>query len=69
MAIQYPNIEIAHTKHQDYLPDHLNLSHKNQIQYLRNEIDEVRTEILKIEIKSIQENQNVQANKNTKCAL
>ena len=29
---------------------------KNQVQYLRNEIDEVRTEILKIEIKSIKEN-------------
>ena len=42
---------------------------KNQVQYLRNEIDEVRTEILKIEIKSIKENQYVQANKITKCAL
>ena len=29
---------------------------KNQVEFLRKEIDETRTEILKIEIKSIKEN-------------
>ena len=29
---------------------------KNQVEFLRREIDETRTEILKIEIKSIKEN-------------
>ena len=42
---------------------------KNQVQYLRSEIDEVRTEILKIEIKSIKGEWNVQTNQDSKCCL